>query len=141
MRRILAIAVQQHITQRLPQKTGKRISQVACDLCHPRTIGLRRAAAKANLPSSQTHGEKQVVRDQAKRAPDFDGREVDGRQLLPVGLEKSRPGRGPFACRGRFDAIGLEHIADRLSGYHMADMRQGIGDPVVAPGRVFTSKA
>ena len=57
-----------------------------------------------------------------------------------MSFEERRPRRRSFALGGRFDAMRLQDVADGLVGHLVPDIGQGIGDPVVTPGRILASE-
>ena len=73
--------------------------------------------------SGDFQNEQQIESDQTAFSPDFDGREVNGTQNVPVGFEKSLPGALPLSLRCRLDAVGFQDVSDGLIGDVVAQVR------------------
>ena len=63
-------------------------AQVAADLFHPRGIRTRRDPGNVDATGFQMHHSENVERHQSVSRPDFDSREVRGKDRFPVGLQK-----------------------------------------------------
>ena len=88
----------------------------------------------------QFHDEEQVERDQAVGGPDFDRREIDRRQHVPMGLEKRLPGGLTLAIRGRLDAVLFQDVAHGGVRDRMPEVGQRALDAVITPGGIFAGQ-
>src|SRR5262249_38550829 len=106
-----AIAIHEQIALTM-QEAIVGINQVARDLLHPGFFGVGRGTSKTDASRGHFHDEQQVDRHEPFLAPDFDGREVDGGQHIPVTLEEGLPGAMSF-LHGRWrKAMFLEVFSD-----------------------------
>jgi hypothetical protein len=112
------------------QKAVLGIGQIAGDLFHPGLLGIRRTTREVNAAGGEFHDEEQVDGDQAVLGPDFDRREIDRRQHVPMGLEKGLPGGLPLSIGGRLDAVPLQDVAHGCIREGMPKVGQGALDPV-----------
>ena len=69
------------------------------------SLGLGCAPGEVSSPRGQFHDEQQIVRDQSTLRPDFDGREVDRGEDVPMRLDEGLPGGLSFSVRRRLDAV------------------------------------
>src|ERR1035438_8217751 len=79
-----------HITLAV-EKAFFYIGQIAGDLFHPGLLGIGRTTREVNAAGGEFQDEEQIDGDQAVLGPNFDRREIDGRQHVPMGLEKGLP--------------------------------------------------
>lgn len=87
------------------------------------TVGC--AAGKVNPMSGHFHDEEYIARDQSTLGPDFDGREVNGCQHIPMGFDESRPGCLAFAFQHPFHAMFLEDVSHGLVRNLVTEIGQG----------------
>ncbi len=64
------------------------IRQVPADLLHPRGIRTRRDPVNVDATGFQMHHSENVEGHQSSARPDFDSREVGGKDGVPVSLQK-----------------------------------------------------
>ena len=79
------------------------------------------------IRSGHFHDEEYIVRDQTTFSPDFDGREVDRGQDVPMGFDEGLPGCLPFTFRSPFDAMFLEDVSNGLVRDLVAQVGQRSG--------------
>jgi hypothetical protein len=111
----VGITIHQHVLL-VFQKAVKWIGKIPSNLFHEVVSKCRCASGQVNSASGHVHDEQQIVGDQTTLSPDFDGREVDCSQNVPMGFEEGLPGRLPFPLRHWFDAMLLEDVAHGLVG-------------------------
>ena len=106
------------------QKTVERVRQVLCDLFHERVPQRGRARRQVNAPSLQFHCEEKIEGHQAAFRPDFDGREVDRGEYVPMSLQERGPLSLSFSVRRRLNPMLLEDMANRCVANVVADIGQ-----------------
>ena len=135
----LRVAIHDQVSLAI-KKAVLDIGQVPGDLLHPGFRRIHSAAREVNSPRGHFHDEEQIVRDQSSHGPDFDRREVDGTQHVPMRLDESLPCRLPFPFRSRFEAVFFEDVAHRLVGHLVAEILQRALNPIVSPRGILTSE-
>ena len=69
------------------QESVFAIGEITADLFHPRGIRTRRDPGHVDTSCFQMHHGENVERHESAPRPHFDGREVCGKQRIPVGLQ------------------------------------------------------
>ena len=100
-------------------------------------MGIRRASSAINAAGFQFHHKQQIERHQSTLGPDFNSREVDRRQHVPMGLKERGPRSLMLSLRSRFDTVRFEDVFHGGIGDIIANIGQGALDAVEAPSRVF----
>jgi hypothetical protein len=131
----LPVAIHDQVTLSI-EKSVFRIGKIPGNLLHPGFVGMGRAARKMDPACFQFHDEQQVECDEATLRPNFNGREVDSGQHVPMGFEKRGPLSLMLSLRSRFDTVRCEDIFHGGIGDVIADIGQGALDAIVTPGRV-----
>ena len=119
-----AVAIHQQIAAVL-EKAILSIGQIPGDLFHPCFVRIGGATGKANAPAGQLHYEKQIEGHQPTLGPNFNRREVDRSEHVPVSLEKRFPTGVPRPLGRWLDAVGFQDVAHRLVRDLLAQISQG----------------
>jgi hypothetical protein len=126
---------------RVIQEPALAVGQVPRHLSDPVTVRVRGDSCDLHPAGVQAHRDEDVQRGQPVHCPPLDGREVDGRDGVPVRFEKRLPSCHPFPNRGWFDAVLFEDIPDGSVRDLVVEIGERALDPVVAPGRVLPGHA
>ena len=117
------------------------IGEIAADLFHPRSIGTRRDACNVRTAGFQMpHGEN-VERDQSVSRPDFNSRDVRGKDRIPVRFQERGPRWCSLPIRCWFNAVCLQYVGDCRISDVVADVLKCSLNSVVAPRRIFSGEA
>src|SRR5262249_44350077 len=90
--------------------------QIPCYLFHPKVVGAYRRAGEMDSASYQFHDHQEIESDQAVLGPNFDRREIDGSQHVPMRLEKGMPGRLAPPLGHWFHAMFFQDIGHACRG-------------------------
>lgn len=123
------------------QESVEGIGEISSELLHERIAKRRRTCGQMDTARSQFHDEQDIKGNQATLLPNFNGREINGRQNLPMRFDERVPRCLPFASWRRFDSVLLEYIADGRIQNTKAKVGQGALDSVAAPRRILRSKS
>ena len=77
---------------------------------------LQVTTSEVHPPGCQLHDKEQVDSDQPTLGPDFDRREVDGSQDIPMGLQEALPCRLSLSIRCGIDAMSFQDASDTGTG-------------------------
>jgi hypothetical protein len=69
--------------------------------------------------------------------PEFDGREFDGGQHVPVGLDERGPGRPPLTLGCGLDAVRFQDVADRRVRHVVTQIRERALNACVSPAGIL----
>ena len=83
----LVVAIQEHVPL-ADQEAIFEVGEFPSDLFHPGGGRMGRATDEVHSARRQLHDEQQIVRDQAALGPDFQGREVDRGEDIPMRLDE-----------------------------------------------------
>ena len=79
----------------------------------------------------------EIPRHQPPEPPNLSGKEVGCHEDIHMCADKLLPRRGRLPVGSPCNAMALEDIAHRLITDPQAEVGQGSGDPVIAPGAIF----
>src|ERR1700730_10845042 len=103
--RVLGISIEKEISL-VAEEPIARVSDVACDLRHPRIVRMRGNTRDADGSRRDIDKEEDVVRDQALEREDLNAQEVRRREALPSALSETLTigcaHRAPETGRSRF---------------------------------------
>src|SRR5205085_12454086 len=99
----------------------------------------RKPSGPSILPEG--YGDEEIEGDEAVLGPNLDCRKVDGRQYLPVSLEKGLPGGLAPPLGRRLDAMLFQDVGHAGIGDLMAQIGQGTLNAVITPGGVLLGEA
>ena len=102
--RELRVAIHEQVAG-FVQKPIDRIGEIPGHLFHPCFLRIGGTTGEVNPTTGDLHDEQQVERYQPALRPHLDRREIDGRQDVPVRLEKGRPRGLPFSFWRGLDAV------------------------------------
>ena len=112
-----------------------RVRQIPGYLLHPVLVRIHGATCEVNPTSRHFHHKKQVERDQSTFGPDFNRREVDCSQNVPVGSKEGFPSGLTLPLSHRLDAVFFQDVSDGLIRDFMSEVGQRSLNTIVAPGR------
>ncbi len=115
------------------------VREVLAYLLHPVLVRVRCATCEVNATCRHFHHKKQIEGDESAFCPDFDCREIDGAQNIPVGFQEGFPSALTLSLRRWLDAVFFQDVADGLIGYLMSEVGQRPLNTVVAPGGIVLS--
>ena len=118
------------------EKTIDGIGEVSGDLFHEIVTKRWRTCGEVNTPRGHLHDEKQIIRHQAAFRPDFNGREIDGCQYVPMRLDERRPRCLSLPVGSRFDPVLFENVSNSRVGYVVANVGQLALNTVVRAAKV-----
>ena len=115
------------------KEAGEWISQVLGYLLHPVPIRLFHNPGNLDLSGGIVDGYQDHIAGQAFDRINFGRKEINGRQGLPMGLDKFLPGRFPPSVRLWLQTGLLEDSADGSSGDSIAQIFELSLDANIAP--------
>ncbi len=107
---------------------------VARDLAHPLAGRVGCDSCDLDSARSDVDEEEHEVGDESGVGPDFDREEVGRGKHVLVRIDELLPRRLGLTFGSRLDAVALENVADRRVADLVAELLEGAGDSVVAPG-------
>ncbi len=131
----LVVAIHEQVAS-TQKESIEWVREVLGYLLHPILVRIHGATCEVNATSSYFHRKKQVERDQPTFRPDFNCREVDCPQNVPVGMKECFPSGLPLPFRRRFDAVFFQDVSDGLIRDFMSEVGQRPLNAVVAPGGI-----
>ena len=111
------------------------IGEIARDLVHPSSIGLRQDPGDIDPPSLEVDHEENEVSDEARSRDHFDAEEVGSANRSPVCLQERFPRHSPLP-HGIKPVVEKDSF-DRVATDLMAQVVERSSDSRVTPARVF----
>ena len=132
MPRVERIAIVNQLA-RGPQKAIDRVGEMAGQLFHPRAIRLRMDPGDVHAAGLELDQKEDEVPSKTGQRHHLDREQVGRRQAVPLRLQKCLPRRALTALGRRLNPMVLQNPLDRVPRDGVAEIRQRVANPRVAP--------
>ena len=99
------------------QESIDSICQTPRNLCSPLPVGGRMDSSYTNTTCPEIDCKEDQVSKQTKARPNFDCKEIGGRNHLPMEPEELTPSGLAAPFRGGFDPVFFQNVGDCASGH------------------------
>jgi len=132
------VAIHEQITFSVEEAVFE-VRQIPRNLPHPGFVRMDRCASEVNAARLQLNDKQQVERHQTTLRPDFNSREVDGREDIPVRFEERLSCGLSVPVRCGLDAVCFQNVSDGLIRDVVAKILDCSGNPIESPAGVLAS--
>ena len=118
-----------------PQASLIGIRQLASALDHPSAVRLAEDAGNLHPSRRKVDHEQDGEARQPTGGPDFDRKEIRGRQDAAMRAEELLPGRSPLALRSGLDPMLFQNAGDSASAHMVIEVGERTLDPGIPQER------